>query len=101
MVQALEARSLITQQNIIVKGADGVSRISTNILHLPRFKLNVVPGLIKVRHSNCEAGSITSRVAGGFAASCCGYVKSPCLVPAWLSAGFLYEIASLQLQRHT
>ncbi|KAK9915548.1 hypothetical protein WJX75_000584 [Coccomyxa subellipsoidea] len=51
--RALEARSLITQQNIIVKGADGVSRISTNILHLPRFKLNVVPGLIK----EMEAGT--------------------------------------------
>ncbi len=48
--QALEARNLITQQNISVKAADTVNRINTNILHLPRFKLNVVPGMIKVRH---------------------------------------------------
>ena len=56
LVQALEARSLITQQSISVKAADSINRISTSILHLPRFRLNVVPGLIKVRHSRlCRA----------------------------------------------
>ena len=49
VMQALETRGLITTQNISVKQQSGPGRINTIILHLPRFKLTVQPGLIKVR----------------------------------------------------
>ncbi|BDA44462.1 hypothetical protein COCOBI_05-6470 [Coccomyxa sp. Obi] len=47
VVRALETRGLITAQNINVKTPNTLGRITTNILHLPRFKLRVQPGLIK------------------------------------------------------